>query len=451
MRTEPEVGFNGGQRYGSFLLLMVLLGSSLNKRPTGLEGFSVADATLVIASLATLLWRPHGVTLPGWIRGPALFAIASLLSSALLTSSMWWRWAEFDRSAARLILSLVGAVAVTHLVAHLRRDRVLSSLGTALRIFAALAIYATAAARFGFLPTAPDFVYAGSGVYEQFFSATAPFARTRGLASEPAVAALFMVTILGLLFALNDRRAWRRHTFTSALVAGAVLLTVSVVGYALLFTLGLCVLFLAHKDSELLSTGRRLQGAFFGTAVLALVILALSLDSNPLRGRLDSIQAGRDDSAVARVIASWDGPVRLFSDSPIAGAGLGNLGPAVEHYGTSLSYWSYLRDQPEGWNVIAYVWGTAGVLGVMAFLVLVRDVSRVSRFYFPVWLLSLFSMNGLLEPLFWVSLAILFGARPGRAAVPPPSHQEPRSSLRSRPGQRTATDAGGSGLIRAHS
>jgi hypothetical protein len=231
------------------------------------------------------------------------------------------------------------------------------------------------------------------------------FVRAVGLASEPSRLGLLMSLALGYLL-LGGRGAWRRP-WPLALIAGAALLSFSLAGYALLVpVLALALLRLLREEGRV---RRRVAAAGLAVVVVAAVLPPVrDTLAGPIGRRAQRLLSGRggDEAARLRLVGSWDMALALVERHPFAGVGLGHFDRRVPEIRAGLPGGAALDDTVQGWNALAYVLATTGVVGLLLFVFACYRALRPRPALGLVFLLGMFADGTVLGPAFWVFLAL---------------------------------------------
>lgn len=426
MQDQPHAAGQAdpGPGRARLLLWLPLLGVALGTRAFGLP-VPLADLALAaFCGLALLLLGPSlRAGLPRWWPSLLAFVACALLSGLppLLGGSPF-SGEQFLRSAAKLLLYAAGTLLV-YAAAHLAgsgataartRDAFALSGGLALLIYAALSLGLPVPAR---LACGEHTATCSALYYERrWFGDSSPaglqqdvFPRAQGLASEPTRFGYLQAMALGLLV-LGDASASAAAGPRQLLVAGSALLSFALAPWALLLALGLLALPRLWRSRSALRP-----------AVLALLLAAGLLALPPVRAGLEHAVLARvlrlaggeqDSSAMLRVVGSWRLAGRLALERPLTGVGLGNFDVAVTAWRAEFPERVFLEGDIQGWNALAHVLGTTGVLGTAAFLGLLLSALRRSPARLALFGLSLFADGAVLSAPFWVFLALY--------ALPPP-------------------------------
>jgi O-antigen ligase len=404
---------------------LALLGTALGTRAFGLP-LPLADLALLafVPWAALLLWRQRAWSWPPWTPALGAFVAAGLLSgvAAWLAGGASFQPIEFLKSFAKLLLYATSAALLWQLAraaGPASTTRVVAG-AFALAGVVGLALYAlqlggtqlprTLAC--GEHPQTCSALY-----YERRWLGDASpeglehdvFLRAQGLAAEPTRFGYLQAMALGFLLLWPGARP---AALRAALVAVSALLSFSLAAYGLLAALLLLGLFRTHGRA---GRARRLTGAL--SLGLFLVMLLHPATRATLEravlARVARLQAGAGDpSADLRLRSSWTLGLRLMAMHPLTGVGLGNYDVGVRAVRPEFPERRYLTGSIEGWNALAYVVATTGLLGTLAFLLLLLAALGARPALLALFALSLFADGSLLSAPFWVFLALY--------AVPPP-------------------------------
>jgi len=409
---------DGEARRAKGLLWLPLLGVALGTRAFGLP-VPLADLALAaFCGLALLLLGPRlRPGLPRWWPALVAFVACGLLSGLPpLFGGSHFSGEQFLRSAAKLLL-YAAATLLVHAVARRAgsgataarlRDAFALSGGIALVIYAALSLG---------LPL-PSGLACGehtdtcSALYyeRRWFGDSSPtglqqdvFVRAQGLASEPTRFGYLQAMALGLLV-LGGVPPGAGCDPRVGLLAGSALLSFALAPWALLLAL---VLLALPRLWRAPGAVRRAGLALLLAAGLLALPPARAAFEHAVLGRVLRLAAGeQDSSAMLRVGGSWRLATRLALERPLTGVGLGNFDVAVAARRSEFPERVLLDGQVQGWNALAYVLGTTGLLGATAFLGLLLAALRRSPARLALFTLSLFAEGAVLSAPFWVFLAL---------------------------------------------
>lgn len=421
MEGQPhEAGQDDGEaRRARGLLWLPLLGVALGTRAFGLPVPLADFALAAFCGVSLLLLGPRRLqpALPRWWPALVAFVACGLLSGLPpLFGGSPFSGQQFLRSAAKLLLYAAAALLV-HAVARLAGSRATASQTRGAFAFSgAIALLVYAALSLG-LPL-PRGLACGehtdtcSALYyeRRWFGDSSPsglqqdvFVRAQGLAAEPTRFGYLQVMALGLLV-LGGATPGGLARPALLLLVTSVLLSFALAPWALLLAVGLLALPRLHRARlALRATG------------LALLPLALLLALPPTRAaiehavvtRLERLASGQQDaSAALRVVGSWRLAARLAAERPLTGVGLGNFDVAVAAWRDEFPEGVLLDGRVQGWNALAHVLGTTGLLGATVFLGLLVAALRRSPARLALFTLSLFAEGAVLSAPFWVFLAL---------------------------------------------
>ena len=102
---------------------------------------------------------------------------------------------------------------------------------------------------------------------------------------------------------------------------------------------------------------------------------------------------------------------RLAALRPLTGVGLGNFDVAVAALRDQLPEQPHLTRKVEGWNALAYFWGTTGLFGLLACVALVGMALGPQPRLLMFFVAGMFADGSVLSAPFWVFLA-LYALRP---------------------------------------
>jgi hypothetical protein len=363
------------------------------------------------ALAAVRIWATHEpMTIPPWaMTMVALAAWASVGSlGASLVVPFDFSMAEFLKSLMHLFLVMSSSYLLWSfcrtLPEHLRHEVVLAfSLTTAL-----VAVYLYLALLTGWLPGPRSWI--DPNATENYYLGTSTLFRARGFFGEPSELGLFQVLCAAYILC-DPRPLTSRRGACLALILLSVILTFSISAYALaLMLLPLSAGRRAFGRTPLNTSRRRptsRKALYLLLAIMSsLLIISLSVGPNPLSalsGRLARIAQGHDNSANLRLTASWEPTFAVTASSPFFGAGLGNLAAATEHFRADLPHGRLLDESaPEGWNMLSWVLGSMGFLGLLIWIALFGQLLGRHATLGVLLLLLMFASGAALEPLLWL-------------------------------------------------
>ncbi len=424
------------------LLLLAFAAAAFGDRSLGPAWLRVGDVLggVFLIVWAAAFWRGEWRgAWPRWSTALALFVGASLLSGSVawLAGDAGFAPVEFVKSAARLFFgaSLALAVAVTLSRAGVPRAARLLQATFAVSGLIGLGLYALlvmGAPLPRSLVCGQERETCSAFYYERrWFGDASPeglqhdvFVRAQGLSSEPTRFGTLQALALGAL--LLRRPLAPAPGIGQALVALGALASFALAPYSLLALAGLLFgLDVARSGTR--DVRRRV--------VLVGLLLIFALALPPLGpgvrrivfGRIERMaQGGLDSSAFLRVSGGWVMARELLAARPLTGVGLGQFDVAVAARRERLPAAHLLGGSIQGWNVLSYVLGTTGVLGLLAFLGLCWSALRPQPWAAPVFVLGLFADGTLLAPAFWVLLALYAQAPDDAVTRRPRSLPAPR-------------------------
>jgi hypothetical protein len=399
------------------LLWLPLLGVALGPRAVT-SGATLADLSLALFVAGSLLTGPRGRprlrTPDKWLLA---FAGLALLGAVLRDGGPLFSRVEFARSFLKLVFyGLSAAVLARHLE---RCARLEPQARRAFALAGALAIALWAGALLGVEPP-HELVWGRSYAVDpalyvegRWFGdgsastlAQARSLRAHGLQVEPARFALLQALALGFLVLAGPLPAL---TAGLGVIVVSLLLSFSLVGLVLAAAIG-GLLLVRLRWAGPLPGLRRLWPLLLGL----LLLLALPPVTRALHDavllRLLRIASGQADaSAFLRVTGSWSMALALARPAPWFGVGLGNFDVALEGVREGLPGSLLIPPGTQGWNVLAHVLATTGILGLSCFLGLLVSTLRRRPLAGLLFALALFGDGTFLGPHFWVFL-VLYGA-----------------------------------------
>ncbi|MDA8211420.1 MAG: hypothetical protein M0021_06020, partial [Clostridia bacterium] len=229
------------------------------------------------------------------------------------------------------------------------------------------------------------------------------FVRARGIFTEPAVFGFFQA--LGLAFILlKDPEIHKRIIWKLLIIIFSMLLTISLVTY---FLLG--VIISLYVLNNLI---RKQPVKLLRFSVILVPAMLLIFGVTPLGGfiqdgignRLSRVAQGQDTSAVERLIGSWEFPLSVAGFSPVFGGGLGNLETFYPEVSSTLQY--KVLDNGNVTNILAYIFGALGPMGLALFLLLLIKLMAKNLSLGLVFLLAMFTTGNFLDAPFWLFLSL---------------------------------------------
>lgn len=398
-------------RTSYWLTIVLLVSSTLSKVNVGDAvsagdvGFSAAAAYCLSVTLvgrrrvAVTRWTVAAAAILIWcflsVLAAALLGPVDLITGVVTTSSI--------RSLARLVGFVTGSVIIASVLAprnHAQAvvcavQRVSGVLGAG-----GLMVY-VAHWTIGTLPFAGLLLGGGAGVSTSFASGGTSFARVQLYFSEPSLYGSFMA--LGAVFLVCARiRGYDASIPTIVLALTGTALSLSPTAYLVSAT-GLAIAGMGViRSSRARRASARNRVLLGGLVVVALFGPFGSLASGVVIDRIARIPSGADQSAEARLRASWEVPLRISEHSPLIGAGLGNVEVFAYENQESLQWWHLLRESPSGWSTFAWMLGGSGIVGVALLVGLLVSASGGGRQELSLALaVFLLGSATFLEPLPW--------------------------------------------------
>lgn len=314
---------------------------------------------------------------------------------------------EFLKSFAKLIFFVFFMLTVR---AYLKSTE-LSTIDAAVRVAlvsnALIALYVILAANVG-LPF--EFLWIGQDdptPATMYFHGNQTLIRMRGMFPEPSLFSIFQA--LGLAFLIFKSQV-RITSMVSVFVILSILLSFSMSGYVLLAAI-------------LGATFLRNFGFRFSLQRAAMVVVAICLLSValwPFREafteavvqRAIAMSSGQDDSTLFRLIVSWELPLVIISESPLFGAGLGQMGLLFPVLRSDMPHGSLARldvlGAAESWNMFAYILGSLGLVGFFLVLFMLLKVAWKDKALLALFVGAGFGSGNFLSPWFWVFFALFF-------------------------------------------
>lgn len=247
-------------------------------------------------------------------------------------------------------------------------------------------------------------------------SSSTDIPRARGIMAEPAsygavqAFALFWLTGKG-----------RRTRVARLLIMASIAVTLSLTA----IILGLVALVSAryastNEPSSTRSSGiqtsqnarRRLRVARYMSAVAVGLVLttfvapAGSAWRSSVASRAGAVLAGEDQSASSRVVMSWISAMAGVESNPLFGSGLGNLGHLAFSRYPELTGRGLTRDH-FSWNAFALVLGSTGIIGLFAWVGMIRRFFQQVSFgtvFICIWM---FGSSSILDATVWSMMILL--------------------------------------------
>lgn len=400
---------------GSAALIMFLAAATLAKMPIA-NGLTVGDVLFLAG--ATFAWRiTRGASRTSRTRWNlnvvllVLWAAAGALFATFL-SPFPFSDVEFAKSLLRLLFMGAGGIQLVSLMAMMTRTRAASLLTTVMTINAVIAVALYLAMVIWPAAISADFAWLGSISDVRFAGRTASdLVRAQGLFNEPAHLGWFQSVGIGYLVFIADRLP-TRSDWQFWLIFGSIVLTFSLGSYALLAAVGVGALFRRGAYNH---RKNRLALSTVGLVLMALTFIVV-LRPTPFREaiveRTSTVLEGRDRSANRRLAQSSDLAWQVVKESPLVGAGLGNVENVAAFLGYTTASEGDLERKAPTHNAIAFALGATGVIGAILLLGLMTHVGRVNPAAGILLLLAAAIAGGLLLATFWVTLGLYRGAYP---------------------------------------
>lgn len=402
-----DAGTSHSRRMHGTLFVIALFAAVFAKTNVA-SGVSLGDLLLLGVGLVFIclaLIEPHAIRVDISVVLQLVLIFGALVGAAfqLSCSTSPFLVSEFVASFSKLLFYCFSALAVGVCIRALSIQAVGTLVSAVLALNAVIGIYVLVGMTSGVVPY--EFLWFGQDApaSNAIFASNENLIRMRGLFSEPSTFGAFQT--LGLSYLLLSP-AIRPRGWIVAITVGSIILSFSLTAYGMLG-----VLLLAYV------TGRGNHRAVLRTVgiLVCMVVVALVASEQFVQTiilRLASVAAGTDVSAVGRIIATWELPLKVITTSPFFGTGLGNLDVAFLQIGSMLQFERMLVESPQGWNVIAYVLGSLGLVGLFSYLALSIELVRRSASGGAVFIAYMFTTGALLEPTFWVFYALFRYMRP---------------------------------------
>lgn len=412
----------------SLLLWLFLFGATLHKAQllpnSSLRGVAVADALLglvVVIIAARVMLRAGGPRLDG---GNILLGLLVVWAGigGLVTQIVNPAFDPVEFGKSFLKLSYYAA-AVQILIPYMREvgsDRTRSVVQSVLLFNAVIGLYVFVVQKTA-VPWPVDFLWYGlpEDAYKTSFYRIGHFVVLRGHFSEPAAFASWQALGLAYLYSTDSAsRSHRRGTLVRGIVILSMILTMSLTSVAFLALL--VMLFLMRPGNR---TALRTTGAVAACAALGIMIFVTVglTHSNAVAGlatpfwtafgeRLMALARLEDNSSAARLIGSWHAAGIGLVQSPLVGIGLGQYDIYLRYYQSPLPFRQELISSGGGWNSLAYVAGSLGLIGLMVFLLYVMRLLALNWRLGVVFFAYLFAGGSWLEVPFWVYYALFASA-----------------------------------------
>jgi len=413
MKSEDEIKFWQVERRSpvsaldKLFMFIIVLGSALTKTslfPLTLSGISVADILIACAliflfirfSLRGFRFQFHPVLcyIP-------LFWLWTLLGSLfLITAIPYFSIEEFGLSFLKLSFYGLAAIFILFFLKDSGINVIRRIVLNVLLLNAFIAIYIYVVMLFEIDLPYQFFWYGQSESARLMFAAyyrDTHFVVAKGFFSEPSMLGIFQSMGLAFLHLLPHPRV-KMFGWKDGIVIMSILLTFSLSAYFLMASTLLLYL-LKHRMFQL----RSVIVLISTILLLSMVLPFFTIFQTAITHRLVNVFQLLDISANSRLFGSWEIALKAMtmSDSLLFGVGLGNLSVFYEIMTPALRFISSLEGG-EGWNILAYVLGTTGVVGFTILILMILNLIKRNPFLGTIFLAYTFATGALLEASFWV-------------------------------------------------
>jgi hypothetical protein len=389
----------GNEGLSAGVLFAALIAAVLSKNMIT-SGVSYGDLVLVLVTIAGLRSALRSQV----ITHDLLWLLTLMLAAALgAIYSEFHNYAfdpvEFWISFVKLVFFATVTIVLGSAVTSLKPIDSTRIVSAVLLINAALGFYVYAAVALS-LPLPYEFLWFGQtgDISSAYFEEE--IVRMRGVFSEPSLLGAYQV--LGLSYLLLVERTRPSNIVLIATVV-SILVSFSLSAYALFLVLLAAYGSIAFGERRTLLSAAFLLVVCFGTAYLAGAEFQRTIVD-----RLLSVASGSDVSGIGRLVATWELPLEVTNTYPLFGAGLGNLDVIYRTIASSLTFELLLDETPQGWNVVAYLLGCLGFVGLIIFVALHCHWARVVGLASSVFIAYLFTTGAWLEPTYWVFFALFY-------------------------------------------
>jgi hypothetical protein len=431
-----------GTQAAAAWLWLPICGAALGDRSLGLPWLRLGDIALALFMLATLprLIAAGRPTWPAHTRALVLLLLAAAFSGlpAWLAPGSGFVPIEFAKSLLKLIFYACGSLCLSLWLQRTGARAALHVTAYAFALAALIGIGIYGLTRAGVaLPTE---LVCGSNrqtcsalYYERrWFGDNSPaslqqdvFLRAQGLASEPTRFGYLQAMALGLL--LLYRPLALTQAWPQALIALSALLSFALAPYALLLVLVVLLGVRLWRGALPALRRRVVVGGALLVLLCVLPPLGPALERIVLERVVRMATGQSDASAFLRVAGSWVMAQALIDQRPLTGAGLGHFDLGVAALRAHLPHSALLQGSVQGWNVLAHVLGTLGLVGLLAFLHLCRRALAHQPALAVLFMASLFADGTFLGAALWVFLALFAHVDGDRAGDAGTSEHAPRT------------------------
>jgi len=376
------------------LLFWIISAGACFSRLLVLKGVSLADIvaglTAIVLIIMFLMRDLRIVDCGRFGRIICLFLMWNLIVAFLniINDSFYWP-VEFLKSYSKLFFYSFIAILYISFFRKLDANTVKRTILQILFLNSLIALGLWLVVRLNiYIPSLPRY----------FFRATqTPIAV--GVFSESANLSIFLNLGLGFLFFKGKCISFSRPSNQLKLVAiiGSILLSCSLVGYCMLIIN--VMLLMASSQIEFSKKCKILC-----VGLLLLLIAGSQLQSN-MAWRIKKTLSKRDTSAKVRLFGGWEEAVNVLKDSSfLYGSAVGNYD--LFNYDKTFSFSHYYSqgleaDYRKMPNVLAYILGSTGIIGVGIFSLLLIYLLSKNFALGVVFLAFLFASGGFLEVQFW--------------------------------------------------
>lgn len=228
------------------------------------------------------------------------------------------------------------------------------------------------------------------GFYRQSGIFTGGAVLAKGLFSEPSYLGVFNNLGLAYLY-FSIKNKLQLFGWKHLIIILTLLLSFSLTSYILLAF----IIMLLLVDSNNMKS---IAIVSLFVAVFLLTLVASEFLQEVIVNRIGTIFRDGDNSVTLRVLGSWEVAINFLKRSFFFGAGIGHFDIAqaslpVSQYG--------MGEDTQGWNILAYVSGTMGILGLTLFMLIIAGLFRHQYLLGFVLVAAMFTTGAFLEPTFW--------------------------------------------------
>jgi hypothetical protein len=417
-------------------IIWLILGSASLSKAMLTNGIAIGDVLFGFAAVVcflSLCLHPRRVYVPKW----SIYVILLIIWAAVggLIASGYSPFAfseiEFLKSFVKLSFYGIGAILLGSYIQEMERDTIGKAVFNILTLHALIALYiyiAQLVEQISGTHLPHEFFWFGQGGPSMFGGdliprtvGVLPLAKSRGLFSEPATFGIFQTLGLSFLY-FRTPLIIHKHVWKHAVILSGILLSFSLSSYILLFILFFISFVMKLKQKRRIWLYHK-RGQLLQLSIVAVIIFGIftvsplhisSVFQDVIIHRFAGLAQGHDRSGTQRLIGSWDTARYIVTDSPIVGAGLGNLDVAFNRSGYQLEYITgpneVIRPDASIYNIMFYIIGSMGVIGFIIFALLIKQLISCSPAASMIFLASLFASGNFLETAFW-GFYILYSTR----------------------------------------